>query len=249
MKLSTSLYYRAKNLHFNNMVIFIVKSYELYLTTGKLKNLKNLSKSYCKMINNVLRLWSIDFSSLKRPQLDYAEQKKISKQRVDLATACAIHYGLNMGMVIRYLKGEYIGASRDANAILSVVSSLISNQDCEHIKRIINQGCPSQLDFEEDSDNKHQVLQRGNQKTFNKYPEVTTKVMNKEEMNSHVLALKAWDVYFFPYCRPTPQGICEKYGKCRVIFDLSRQMNLDEVVLNRQTRTDHKAKIDFGKAK
>ena len=164
MKLSTSLYYRAKNLHFNNMVIFIVKSYELYLTTGKLKNLKNLSKSYCKMINNVLRLWSIDFSSLKRPQLDYAEQKKISKQRVDLATACAIHYGLNMGMVIRYLKGEYIGASRDANAILSVVSSLISNQDCEHIKRIINQGCPSQLDFEEDYDNKHQVLQRGNQR-------------------------------------------------------------------------------------
>ncbi len=70
-----------------------------------------------------------------------------------------------MGMVIRYyLKQEYVGESRVANAIISVASSLISNQDCEHIKRIINQGCPSYLDFEEDYENKHQDLQRGNQK-------------------------------------------------------------------------------------
>jgi hypothetical protein len=33
----------------------------------------------------------------------------ISSARVDLATACAIHYGLNPGVVILYLKGKYVG--------------------------------------------------------------------------------------------------------------------------------------------
>ncbi len=86
------------------------------------------------------------------------EQTKISDKGVDLATTCSIRYGLNMGMVIRYLKGEYVGESKDANAILSVVLSLINNEDCEHIKQIINQGCPSHLDFEQDYKNTHWVL-------------------------------------------------------------------------------------------
>jgi hypothetical protein len=61
------------------------------------------------MINNVLRLRFVDFSSLKNLQFDYAKQMSISSARIDLAIACAIHYGLNPGMVIRYLKGEYVG--------------------------------------------------------------------------------------------------------------------------------------------
>jgi hypothetical protein len=63
------------------------------------------------MINDVLGLRFVDFSSLKNPRFDYAEQMSRSSARVDLATACMIHYGLNPGMVICYLKGEYIGES------------------------------------------------------------------------------------------------------------------------------------------
>ena len=80
--------------------------------------------------------------------------------------ACAIYYGLNTGMVVRYLKGQYIGESRDANKILEKVSPYIDEVDCEHIKRIINQGCPSHIDFEEDYDNKHMVLGKGTSKPF-----------------------------------------------------------------------------------
>jgi hypothetical protein len=46
-----------------------------------------------------------------------------------------------------------------------------------------------------------------------------------------------------------PQGICKKYGRFRVIFDLSMQTYPDEVVLNHETSTNYKAIIDFGKAK
>ncbi len=72
------------------------------------------------------------------------------------------HYGLLVGMVIRYIKGEYVGESRNANAILKVVSPYIKDEDCKHIKRIINKGCPSHLNFEEDYENKHAVLCKGN---------------------------------------------------------------------------------------
>ena len=65
-------------------------------------------------------------------------------------------------MVIRYLKGEYVGESRDANSIIKSVSPYITKKDCDHIERIINQGCPSYLDFEEERENKHLALRKGN---------------------------------------------------------------------------------------
>jgi hypothetical protein len=163
-----------------------------------LDNLKRVNKTYRKMINGVLRLQFVDFTSLKLLRLDYAEQTTISSKRVDQATACAIHYGLNPGMVIHFLMREYVGKTRDVAAILAEVSPYINEEDREHIKRIINQGCPSHLDFKEEYKNKHLALWKGNQHTFLLHPEVTAKMMNKEEKNSHVLPFKHWMAYFYP---------------------------------------------------
>ena len=110
-------------------------------------------------------------------------------------------------------------------------------------------GLPVPHDFEEDYDNKHMVLWKGNQQTILQFPEVTVKAMNKEEKNSHVIAFRKWLVHFLPSCRATPQGIREKYGKHRVIFDSSTQTCPHEIVLNHETSTDQEAIIDFGKAK
>jgi hypothetical protein len=112
MKPSSDLYYWAKELHFDNVVIFVVRWPSIiYLTANNLESLRSLNKHYCIMIENVQQLQFLDFSSLKMPRLDYAKQTSISSKRVNLATACAIHYRLNIGMVIRYLKGKYIGES------------------------------------------------------------------------------------------------------------------------------------------
>ena len=81
------------------------------------------------MIDDILQLQPVDFLSLKQPRLNYADQAVISQERVDLATACAIHYGLHTGMVNRYLKGEYVGESRDAERILAAVLPYISVEE------------------------------------------------------------------------------------------------------------------------
>jgi hypothetical protein len=137
------------------------------------------------------------FFFIENPWFDYA---LISSTRVDLATACAIHYRLNPGMVIHYLKGKYVGESKDVKKILLVVLPYISNKDSEHIQQIINQGCPSHLEFEEEYENKHFVVQKGNQQTFLQHPKVTSKTMNKEKKNSCVLPFKVCVMYFLPYC-------------------------------------------------
>jgi hypothetical protein len=201
MKPSARLYYRAKDLNFDNVVIFLARwQGRLYLMDDDLTRLKGVSKIYKEMIDNVQRLKFVDFTPLKLPRLNYAEQMKISNERVDQATACAIHYGLNPGMVIHFLKGEYVGETRNVATILAEVSPFLNKKDCNHIKQIIKQGCPSHLDFEEEYDNKHMILQKGNQHTFRMHPEATVKTMNKEEKNSHVLPFKPWMVHFSPWC-------------------------------------------------
>jgi hypothetical protein len=249
MKPSRNLQYHVKDLRFDNIVIFLIKNQASYLSDDDVDNIQKINKMHRAMVDDILLLREIDFSKVKLPRYDYADQTKISQERVDLMTVCAIHYGLNTSMVIRYLKGKYVGESRDADKILERVLPYIDEVDCKHIKRIINQGCPSHIDFEEDYDNKHMVLRKGNQQTFLQFPEKTAKAMNKEEKNTHVIAFRNWLVHFLPYCRATPQGIREKYGKHRVIFDSSTQTCSHEIVLNHETSTDQEAIIDFGKAK
>jgi len=50
----------------------------------------------------------MDFTKLKEPRIGYAEQTAIDPTRVDMATACAIHYSLHPGMVIRYLRANML---------------------------------------------------------------------------------------------------------------------------------------------
>ena len=87
----------------DNMIIFLVRNYKSYLLDSKLENLKSLNRRYREMIDDIIRLRSVNFSMLRLPHLDYAKQTEISDKRVDLATACAIHYRFNTGMVIRYI--------------------------------------------------------------------------------------------------------------------------------------------------
>jgi hypothetical protein len=152
-------------------------------------------------------------------------------------------------MMIQYLKGEYFGESRDVQKIINKVTPFVCKTDIAHIKRVLTQGCPSRLAFDEARENKLFIIWKGNQHTFLQHTEVAKKDMNKIEKNSHVITLQSWTVLFSPNLRVTPQGLHEKYGKFRVIFDSSMQTIPGKVVLNIITMTDLKAIIDFGQAK
>jgi hypothetical protein len=103
------------------------------------------------MVHDVLRLRTLDFSQLRELRISYAEQTAIQPSRVDMATACAIHYTLHPGMVIRYARGEYVGENRDMTQILRDVSPHVDETNAAHIKQIPTQGGPARISFEETS--------------------------------------------------------------------------------------------------
>jgi hypothetical protein len=167
-----------------------------------------------------------------------------------MATAAMIHYGLHPGMLIRYLKGEYVGEARDVTAILTQVSPHITKDDSNHIRRILTQGCPSKLILSEPNKMKMSIIAKGNQQTFKMFPEQVTKTMNKEERNSHLIPVKLWVLLCLPYARSTSQGMQIKPNKNpRVIWDGLTKTSADQVVLNEHTPTELEAVIDFGQAK
>ena len=48
------------------------------------------------------------------------------------------------------------------------------------------------LKFDEQSDNKLNAIERGNQKNFTQNPEIVNKVMNKEDRYGHIFPLHLW---------------------------------------------------------
>jgi hypothetical protein len=153
-------------------------------------------------------------------------------------------------MLIRHIKGEYIGESRDISQIIKDVLPHINESDVAHINRILTKGCPSYVSFDEASDMKSFKIEKGNQATFKMYPETVTKTMNKKYKHSHLLPVKLWVLYFSPRCCHTAQGILIRPGKNpQVIFDTSTRDSPHEVVLNKFTFTIIEANIDSGYAK
>jgi hypothetical protein len=68
----------------------------------------------------------LDFSPPRKQRIGFANQQAILHARINIATAAMINYGLHPGMLMQYLKGEYIRESRDVSAILKTVSPHIS---------------------------------------------------------------------------------------------------------------------------
>jgi hypothetical protein len=70
---------------------------------------------------------------LREPRVGYEEQTAIQSLRVDMETTCAIYYSLHPGMIIRYIKGKYVGENRNVPKILRNVSSYADKTDAVHI--------------------------------------------------------------------------------------------------------------------
>jgi hypothetical protein len=141
----------------------------------------------------------LGFTKLQEPCIGYASQEAIQMSRVDMATAAMINHSLHPGMTIRYIKGEYVGKNQNVKQIIKDISPHINEIGAGHAMRILTQGCPSRINFEETSKMKAAIIKKGNQATFKMYPKIVYKTMNKEDKHSHFLPVKLWVLHFSPY--------------------------------------------------
>jgi hypothetical protein len=106
-------------------------------------NVSKVHPDFAALILNVPRLLTLDFTSLRLQRVGYESQTHISPNRIDLLTACAVHYNLDFGLVVRYLGGEYTAKWRDTHAILAHLRPVADPSDLAHVERILTIGCPA----------------------------------------------------------------------------------------------------------
>jgi hypothetical protein len=118
------------------------------------------------------------------------------------------------------------------------------------MKRILLDGCPAQLNFDEPLSNKIEMIKRGNSKSFNNNTNLVLKTMNKEDRYSHLIPLDEIMCRFSPYCCHTTQAMVIKAGKSdHLCWDGSSTIKPTDIVMNQVTPITRKAPITFGHVK
>ena len=126
MKPSLNHQYQVEDLVLQNVIVISLQESDGFLLPIKIKNHSVVNHLYNKVTRDVCLLQNLNFLPLCKPCIGYANQQAISQDQINMATAALIHYGLHLGMLIRYSKGEYIGEVRYVPAILEAVSPHIS---------------------------------------------------------------------------------------------------------------------------
>ncbi len=106
------------------------------------------------------------FTPMCKPCLGHEEKNHIDPHLVKMASVAMVHFGLDPGKFIHFLAGKYTGHHWDVCRTLDAVQDYVTPDDYKHMKRILLNGCPAQLTFEEPTSKKLEFISRGNSKSF-----------------------------------------------------------------------------------
>ena len=239
-------YYQTEG-DFSNVIFFLVK--EGWLSEQDLHSVSMMHPDFKDMIESVPDLLEVDFSSLRDPVLDYASQTKIDPDRVRLMTACAVYYNLDIGLVVRYLGGEYTASWRNIPEILAAAEPYLSDEVYNHLHRVLTTGCPANFNWNEPASNKRRAIAIGNLPSVSQYEEIAQATVTKEVRNSHLLPLARWICTCSAHARHTPQNILVKQGKKpRLIWDGTTRQSWQDSTMNMMTPIDAELTVTFGTA-
>lgn len=142
--------------------------------------------------------------------------------------ACAVHYSLDFGLVVRFLGNEYTAKWRDADEIVSHVEGLVSTSDLVHMQRILTVGCPAEFNWEEPAANKEVFVRRAASAPLARHMAIVDKALNKEERNSHIIPFPRYLVRASPVAHHVPQCIItrmvRRIGSCGMAQRSCRQL-------------------------
>jgi hypothetical protein len=108
MKPSSNKYYRVKELTIYNIITIVIQEYTTFSKT-ELSSFRLINTDFSKMIPKLKRWLQIDFSTLRKPRLNYENQVQIDPHRVCMANAAMAHFGLDPGRFVQWMGGEYTG--------------------------------------------------------------------------------------------------------------------------------------------
>jgi hypothetical protein len=157
MKPSTDKYYQVNDLRIYNAITIVIQEYTAF-SKNELLSIRLINTDFAKMIPKLKQWLQIDFSTLRKPHLNYESQTQIDPHRVCMANTAMAHFGLNPGRFVRWMGGKYIGQHCDAYSTLAAIKGHVSTNDYKQMKRILLNGCPAQLNFEDPLSNKIEMI-------------------------------------------------------------------------------------------
>jgi hypothetical protein len=207
-------------------------------TVQDIRNLCLVCKDFASLVPEITRWLTVDFSSLHEHWYNYEQQERVDPQRVEIASATMVHFGLDPGKFVQWMGGEYTGYHRDVKKTLIAVRPHVTDEDYDHIEWILRDGCPVELKFTEPLSNKLEMIRCGNSKSFNDHPELVKKAMNKEDRYSHLV--------------PIDEDICHVSAYLRhdrLVWDGTTTLLALDIVMNQVTPVNREAPITFGHVK
>jgi hypothetical protein len=118
MKPSTEKYYQVKDLMIYNVITIVVQEYTAF-SKNELLSICQINTDFAKMIPKLKQWLQIDFSTLRKPRLNYKSQTQIDPHQVCMANAAMAHFGLNPGRFVQWMGGKYAGHHRGAYSTLA----------------------------------------------------------------------------------------------------------------------------------
>jgi hypothetical protein len=251
LKPRSDAYFRVKEheLELEDMMLFLLHEDQDFLSPMDWDSLAKLDDGFSLVISEAKRLRYLDFRPLRNPRYDYADQQEISQARVDMATAAMFAYRGDPAMLVRFIDGEHTASYRDVHQCLKKIEPHVEKKDYDDIERIFTRGCPLRMDIEMPKAEKRRMMARANQPSVDDNLDVVRSTMNKEERYSHVIVLAIYLCRFSPFLNHVPQGVNEKEGKFRLVWDGTTKLLEDDIVMNDITSTDGEPDITFGETK
>jgi hypothetical protein len=120
MKPSTNRYYRVKDLTIYSVVTIVIQEYTTF-SKNELLNICLSNTNFAKIIPKLNRWLQIDFSTLRKPRLNYESQMQIDPYQVSMTNAAMAHFGLNPGRFVQWMGGKYTGQHCDIYSTLAAV--------------------------------------------------------------------------------------------------------------------------------
>lgn len=192
------------------------------------------------------RYAQIDFRPLRQYDLNYASQKEIPQDRIDMFMACLFHFDLSVANVMRYVGNNYTGSYRDVEKAVEKMQELGVDDDLITMYvRVMVLGAPAHMVAESTHENAVLHRRMGNHPSVDQNIELVQKAMNKLEKNQFVMPFEQWIAPFVPHLFFSPTHVTMRPGKDpRFIFDASRRFTATSVPVNRMTSTPLGVELD-----
>ena len=230
---------------FETVIFQVLKVGAGYLDETDLKSLKASHPLIGHLHTSMTRYAHVDFRPLQDYDLDYASQKEVSQDRIDMFMACLFHFDLSVANVMRFVGKNYTAGYRDVEAAVKKMRGLVDDDLLAMYVRVMTVGAPAHMVAESTRENALLHWRQGNHPSVSQHMDLVRKAMGKMERNHFVIPLRMWIARFVPHIFFSPTNVLARPGKDpRFIFDASRRFTATSTPVNRMTSTHLGVELD-----